>query len=121
MLTLIPNKFIIGIVITDKQIVYSWSIQHPNNLQLVDMNNQFTEVCCGGSHVLLLNKNNKVWSYGISKYGQTGHENQEKIEKPKLIDSIKDSFFKVISCGDNHSLLINNDGILFTFGSNNCG
>ena len=86
----------------------------------MDMNNQFVEISCGGSHVLLLTKTNRVWSYGSSKYGQTGHQNEQFTKKPKLIDSLKDEIVKVISCGDNHNLIINKEGKLITFGRNNC-
>ena len=71
--------------------------------------------------MLLLSKSKKVWSYGNSKYGQTGHDLiQENIPKPRKIESVQESSFKVLSCGDNHSLIVNEEGELFTFGRNNC-
>lgn len=81
---------------------------------------QITQLSCGGSHILLLNQQGYVYSYGTNKYGQLGHSlDVSSLEEPKLIEGVKDIVF--MACGDNHSLLIAKNGQVYSFGNGKQG
>jgi hypothetical protein len=77
-------------------------------------------ISCGYRHSLALTESGRVFSWGENSYGQLGTENEIYRNKPKLID-LKNISFKKISCGQRHSLLLSNDGVIYAFGDNRFG
>jgi hypothetical protein len=77
-------------------------------------------ISCGYRHSMALTESGRVFSWGENSYGQLGTENEIYREKPKLIE-IKNVSFKKISCGQRHSLLLSNNGVIYAFGDNRCG
>ena len=79
-----------------------------SNIVCSDVNEAYT-LCiseCGG-----------VYSMGESKEGAHGHET--KVVSPRLIESLKN--IHSISCGNGHSVCLDVQGNVFTFGSNYYG
>ncbi len=64
---------------------------------------------------MALTEDGRVLSWGMNNCGQLGHGNTEDIKSPKLIHFPG----KVISisCGDTHSSILTDKGLLFTFGN----
>ena len=58
-----------------------------------------------------------VYSIGSSKCGSHGHE--ESVEEPKMIPNLK--HIKSIAVGRSHSVCLDQDGNIFTFGDNSEG
>src|SRR3990167_1104215 len=79
-------------------------------------------VSVGGSHILFLNANGEVWSCGgHNDFFQLGYEEQEwdtlcvkQIENIPKIQAVSASY-------DNHSLLLDVDGLVWVCGNNRYG
>nr|XP_031301350.1 X-linked retinitis pigmentosa GTPase regulator isoform X3 [Camelus dromedarius] len=79
------------------------------------------QVACGGGHTVVLTEN-AVYSFGLGQFGQLGlgtfiFETSE----PRIIDDIKDQKISYISCGENHTALITDIGLMYTFGDGRHG
>uniref|UniRef100_A0A8D0TCN9 X-linked retinitis pigmentosa GTPase regulator n=1 Tax=Sus scrofa TaxID=9823 RepID=A0A8D0TCN9_PIG len=79
------------------------------------------QVACGGGHTVALTEN-AVYVFGLGQFGQLGlgtfiFETSE----PKVIDNIKDQKISYISCGENHTALITDLGLMYTFGDGRHG
>jgi alpha-tubulin suppressor-like RCC1 family protein len=75
----------------------------------------------GSGHEIILTKDNVIYIKGFNKYGQLGTgDNVDILTYTELVlTDIKD--IKEISCGKDHSVLINENGELFTCGLNEDG
>jgi len=78
------------------------------------------QIACGVKHSLIMDINDDVWSCGNNDRGQLGlglfpHERRNK---PTQIPDIK---AKQISCGEYHSMIIDTNDNVWSFGSNTQG
>ena len=74
-----------------------------------------TSLISAGQHLLLLSSDATVYSYGFSRYGILGHE-EESILKPTVIPLLEN--IKSIFLSGTHSVCLDVDGNVFTFGIN---
>jgi alpha-tubulin suppressor-like RCC1 family protein len=89
-------------------------------------------ISCGSEHSMALSVKGIVYSWGNNNWKQLGCPNGYRIdpyytsENPyftseNIIYRITDVFTKKISCGPVHSLLLSNDGVIYSFGMNEYG
>jgi hypothetical protein len=71
---------------------------------------------CGQDHVLALDSDGNVWSWGFNKYGQLGHGDAENKALPEKIDSL--SNIVRISAGNNYSFAVSKFGNIYCWGDN---
>lgn len=78
------------------------------------------KVACGQIHTVALTAKGDLISWGVSKFGQCGHSDRQKVRMPKKIHSavIYGVKFQDISCGDRHTAALATNGQVYTFG---CG
>lgn len=62
-----------------------------------------------------------VYGWGQNKFGQLGLGDDKDRSTPTLIDKVLDFNFKKVSCGNSHTALLDEGGVLFTFGNNEYG
>ncbi|XP_023381376.1 X-linked retinitis pigmentosa GTPase regulator isoform X4 [Pteropus vampyrus] len=79
------------------------------------------QVACGGGHTVVLTEK-AVYTFGLGQFGQLGlgtfiFETAE----PKILEPIKDQKIIYISCGENHTALITDVGLMYTFGDGRHG
>ncbi|XP_008577801.1 PREDICTED: X-linked retinitis pigmentosa GTPase regulator [Galeopterus variegatus] len=79
------------------------------------------QVACGGGHTVALTEK-AVYAFGLGQFGQLGlgtflFESSE----PRVIEHIKNHKISYISCGENHTSLITDLGLLYTFGDGRHG
>lgn len=81
------------------------------------------KIAAGYAHALLLDSEGSVWGFGINTNGQLGVSIQlgKRTMEPKLIYPSTQSFIVDIAAANAHSVLIDADGKMFTFGNNNYG
>ena len=89
------------------------------------------EVACGDAHTLALSVDGKIFSWGGAGCGQLGHPNIHEMPKdsdncpfqpnPKIIETLKNITITHIACGKAHSLSIDSNGNLYTWGAGACG
>ena len=84
----------------------------------------FTQVACGKSHCLAINKLGKVFAWGTDTYGQLGLGESKKgtsIQKPEMISKIASHVFTSVVASATGSYAVTEKGELFAWGKNNAG
>ncbi|NXR37137.1 RPGR regulator, partial [Zosterops hypoxanthus] len=80
-----------------------------------------TKVACGGEHTVVLTETD-VYTFGLGQYGQLGHGTLVfESSVPKSVKHLKRHKIRNISCGENHSAVIAENGLMFTFGDGRHG
>ncbi|XP_040913690.1 X-linked retinitis pigmentosa GTPase regulator-like [Toxotes jaculatrix] len=80
-----------------------------------------TQVSCGGEHTVALTEEN-VYTFGRGQYGQLGHGTfLFEVDLPKPLEHFSNSSVRHIACGGNHTAVITDSGLLYTFGNGRHG
>lgn len=78
-------------------------------------------VACGGGHTVALTEND-VCTFGLGQYGQLGHGTFIfETSEPKTVDALKKHKVCSIACGENHTAIVTDRGLLYTFGDGRHG
>eukprot|EP01083_Nonionella_stella_P313022 1121743_1 len=114
-------------VISNDDKVFTWGLNDVrqcglgSNEDKISTPSELNEVAvgysaCGEYHTLLLTTKGLVLSCGYGCYGQLGHGDWQNQILPKIIEAISTKCMVHIACGWYHSLCIDKDGILYTWG-----
>ena len=114
------------VLLTDKQQVFTFgSISEDANNQILSptlisvfQGEKITSISCGFDHALALSQTGKVYAWGCNLLGELGLNENKYERKPKLIEMTKKVSVKQISCGNSFSLLLTNEGNIYSFGYN---
>jgi alpha-tubulin suppressor-like RCC1 family protein len=81
-------------------------------------NQKVIRIAAGSSHSLLLTDRGNIYSFGSGIYGQLGHGDEQNQSIPKMMDSeaLKGEKIVQIEAGGGYSLLLTEDGGVFSFG-----
>jgi E3 ubiquitin-protein ligase HERC4 len=83
-------------------------------------NNTIIDVKCGGNHSIVLYSSGNAYGWGDNSRGQLGFGNETYyVYSPKRIENVGN--IKLISLGEKHTLILNKNNELFSFGSNTYG
>eukprot|EP00927_Polykrikos_kofoidii_P039042 TRINITY_DN33485_c0_g1_i1.p1 TRINITY_DN33485_c0_g1~~TRINITY_DN33485_c0_g1_i1.p1 ORF type:complete len:992 (-),score=137.00 TRINITY_DN33485_c0_g1_i1:153-3128(-) len=74
--------------------------------KLVEVNAVFEAVACGGYHVLAIDQERRLWTWGQGMWGKLGHCDQRSMYEPKLVESMKHRVTQDIAAGESHSLCL---------------
>jgi len=92
--------------------------------------NRIIDISCGQYHTVLLFEDGKhIWTLGRNEKGQLGHGDNENINIPTNIPRgelgeyglPEDVRIVRVSCGIYHTVLLSEDGHVWTFGNNGYG
>jgi alpha-tubulin suppressor-like RCC1 family protein len=117
-------------LVTEHGAVYTWGdgrkgqLGHPNEPSLKQVPRvvealssvHVVQVACGASHTVCLTDSGVMYSWGWSKFGQTGHGDRQTVKTPKRIEQAHN--IVQIACGNKHSMAINKQGVALSWG---CG
>ncbi|KAK3509891.1 hypothetical protein QTP70_018508 [Hemibagrus guttatus] len=79
------------------------------------------QVACGGGHTLALTEK-YLYSFGLGQFGQLGHGTFTfESSLPKVVEHFRKGKVKHIACGENHSAVLTESGLLYTFGDGRHG
>ncbi|NXB24616.1 RPGR regulator, partial [Rhagologus leucostigma] len=79
------------------------------------------KVACGGEHTVVLTETD-VYTFGLGQYGQLGHGTFVfESSVPKSVKHLKRHKICNIACGENHTAVIADNGLMFTFGDGRHG
>jgi len=113
--------------------IWSWGYNNYGQLGNADTNTEKTPVqvedisnaiavAAGQYHSLALTDEGKVYAWGYNKYGQLGNGDTDTEKTPVAVeDSDMDQEIESISAGYNHSLALDADGTVWSWGDNNYG
>ncbi|XP_062833246.1 X-linked retinitis pigmentosa GTPase regulator isoform X1 [Anolis carolinensis] len=90
--------------------------------QLVSgISGKVSKVACGGGHTVVLAEGD-VYTFGLGQYGQLGHGTFVfETSEPKTVDHLGKHKICHIACGENHTALITENGLMYTFGDGRHG
>lgn len=79
-------------------------------------------VACGLNYSVIIDKEDQIWTFGVNNYGQLGLSDCENSRVPVLLRN-NNSVLKVksVACGMYHTVLIDMDDHVWSFGKNYCG
>jgi alpha-tubulin suppressor-like RCC1 family protein len=89
------------------------------NKYLSDCN--LIDICCGSDHSLALNSSGEVYAWGSNSFGQLGIGCNSDQLLPKKVYGLEEENVITISCGGYHSMILTENGRVFSWGSNKCG
>ena len=76
------------------------------------------QIVCGGSHTYILKNDGSVWSCGLNDAGQLGlGDTTNRNTFTKVTTNISNDA-KQIVCGDGHTVILKNDGSVYSCGDN---
>ncbi|XP_061121487.1 retinitis pigmentosa GTPase regulator b [Syngnathus typhle] len=80
-----------------------------------------TQVACGGGHTVAVTENG-VYAFGLGQFGQLGHGTFIfELRLPRQIEHFRKGRVRQVACGENHSAVITDSGLLYTFGDGRNG
>ncbi|XP_029390048.1 X-linked retinitis pigmentosa GTPase regulator isoform X2 [Mus pahari] len=96
-------------------------INHRSPQRVLSIPERVIQVACGGGHTVVLTER-VVYAFGLGQFGQLGLGTfLFETSEPKIIERIKDQKISHISCGENHTALMTELGLLYTFGDGRHG
>ena len=63
----------------------------------------------------------KVFTVGHGKYGKLGHGTEKRKNKPSEVLALRGKIVVEIAAGENHTAVLTNEGVMYTFGCGKCG
>jgi RCC1 and BTB domain-containing protein len=79
------------------------------------------KVSSGINFSIALNDEGKVFAWGSNTYGQLGTGGLKSVSEPILLESLTREKIVDISCGDNYSGIVTQNGDVYTWGFGNEG
>ncbi|CAH1774062.1 unnamed protein product [Owenia fusiformis] len=76
---------------------------------------------CLACHNLIITAEGKVYSWGRNDKGQLGHGDTKRRDIPTIIESLKDENIISAAVGKNHTLILNDRGVVYACGDNKMG
>uniref|UniRef100_A0A671NVK7 X-linked retinitis pigmentosa GTPase regulator n=1 Tax=Sinocyclocheilus anshuiensis TaxID=1608454 RepID=A0A671NVK7_9TELE len=89
--------------------------------QVTGVSDKVVQVSCGGGHTVALTEH-EVYSFGLGQFGQLGHGTfifESRL--PRVVEHFRRGRVKHVECGENHTALITDSGLLYTFGDGRHG
>uniref|UniRef100_A0A672YS73 X-linked retinitis pigmentosa GTPase regulator n=1 Tax=Sphaeramia orbicularis TaxID=375764 RepID=A0A672YS73_9TELE len=80
-----------------------------------------SQVACGGGHTVVLTDDG-VYTFGLGQYGQLGHGTfifESRI--PRQVEHFQKGRVCRVDCGENHTAVVTDSGLLYTFGDGRHG
>ncbi|XP_078088699.1 X-linked retinitis pigmentosa GTPase regulator-like isoform X2 [Mustelus asterias] len=96
-------------------------INHRIPQPVAGISGKVTQVSCGGDHTIVLTEKD-VYAFGFGQFGQLGHGTFIfESSLPKVVEQLKKKKVQFISCGENHTAVVTDNSLLYTFGDGRHG
>ncbi|XP_046382187.1 probable E3 ubiquitin-protein ligase HERC4 isoform X2 [Haliotis rufescens] len=79
------------------------------------------QIVAGGNHSFVLSKSGTMFGWGRNSFGQLGLNDERDRPFPTLCKSLRYQKIKFVSCGEDHTAALTQDGGVFTFGAGSYG
>ena len=89
-----------------------------------NINNDVEYVVCGDNHTMIVKKDGSLWACGWNTYGQLGINSSSTSTHTTFVEvthNMDDKNIKYLSCGYAHSVVVKNDGSVWSCGYNEYG
>ncbi|XP_055786149.1 retinitis pigmentosa GTPase regulator b isoform X2 [Salvelinus fontinalis] len=82
---------------------------------------QVTQVACGGGHTVAVTEDD-LYTFGLGQFGQLGQGTFIfEARLPRAVDHFRKGRVRQVMCGENHTAVITDNGLLYTFGDGRHG
>ncbi len=89
-------------------------------IEIPDLSNAIA-VATGRNHSLVVLEDGAVYSFGYNYWGQLGHGDQDERHLPARIEGLPSIPAVAVAAGDDHSIVLLDNGAVYSFGANWCG
>ena len=80
------------------------------------------DIAAGYSHSGVVTSSGRVWTWGAGCHGQLGHGTDGDELVPREIRKVETQYrAQSLAAGGNHTMVVTTDGMVWGFGSGNCG
>lgn len=99
--------------------VWQWNFGDAASQPVAGLEN-ISAVAAGGGHYLALSRSGQVWAWGSNSRGQLGTGSKEsQVNTPQMVEGLMD--IVSIAAGYSHSLAVDFNGQIYSWGSNGRG
>ena len=78
-------------------------------------------ISAGESNSATITETNQLYTWGNGVFGRLGHQDNERQTSPKLVESLIDKKIVYVSMGAFHTLCVDSEGDVYSFGQNKYG
>lgn len=78
-------------------------------------------IAAGDRHSLAVTAQGALWSWGSGWYGRLGHDDEEHQLVPRRVEAFSGRRIRVVAAGSCHSLAVEDEGALWSWGVGKCG
>ena len=91
--------------------------------KLCSWNINIAEIACGLDHCALVTTEGHVYTFGSNQNGKLGlgQSTYSKPVAPSLVEALAQVVIKTVSCGQEHTAAVTEDGAVYTWGLNTQG
>ena len=74
------------------------------------------QLACGLAHSAAVTKDGRLFTWGQGKDHRLGHGIEGMVEEPRVVAALAGVNITKVACGDNHTLAISDEGVLYSWG-----
>ncbi|KAH0620491.1 hypothetical protein JD844_021009 [Phrynosoma platyrhinos] len=122
------NDAPIAVVTSRTSEVYVWGggKSTPQKLDVIKGGCSARQVCAGNTHFALVTVEKELYTWvnmqgGTKLHGQLGHGDKASYRQPKHVEKLQGKAIHQVSCGDDFTVCITDEGQVFAFGSDYYG
>nr|XP_060614433.1 serine/threonine-protein kinase Nek9 [Anolis sagrei ordinatus] len=122
------NDAPIAVVTSRTSEVYVWGggKSTPQKLDVIKGGCSARQVCAGNTHFALVTVEKELYTWvnmqgGTKLHGQLGHGDKASYRQPKHVEKLQGKAIHQVSCGDDFTVCITDEGQAFAFGSDYYG
>ena len=107
--------------ITPHSKVIKLNKENLTQIKALEVISGYTQVAAGWGYSMALDKNGNLWTWGSNMFGKLGNGTNEDSNIPIQVTNSLGTKFIQIAAGFHHSLALDEEGNLWTWGSNSSG
>uniref|UniRef100_K7GHN7 non-specific serine/threonine protein kinase n=1 Tax=Pelodiscus sinensis TaxID=13735 RepID=K7GHN7_PELSI len=118
----------IAVVTSRTSEVYVWGggKSTPQKLDVIKSGCSARQVCAGNTHFAVVTVEKELYTWvnmqgGTKLHGQLGHGDKASYRQPKRVEKLQGKAINQVSCGDDFTVCITDEGQVYAFGSDYYG
>ncbi|XP_023559496.1 serine/threonine-protein kinase Nek9 [Octodon degus] len=118
----------IAVVTSRTSEVYVWGggKSTPQKLDVIRSGCSARQVCAGNTHFAVVTVEKELYTWvnmqgGTKLHGQLGHGDKASYRQPKHVEKLQGKAIRQVSCGDDFTVCVTDEGQLYAFGSDYYG
>ncbi|XP_074091798.1 serine/threonine-protein kinase Nek9 isoform X2 [Macrotis lagotis] len=122
------NETPIAVVTSRTSEVYVWGggKSTPQKLDVIKSGCSARQVCAGNTHFAVVTVEKELYTWvnmqgGTKLHGQLGHGDKASYRQPKHVEKLQGKAIHQVSCGDDFTVCVTDEGQLYAFGSDYYG